>query len=195
MMKKIIFASKNEGKVAEVRKILSELKIQIVSLSDVDFIGEIDEVGDSFEENAKIKAVEVFNKYKLPTIADDSGLVIEQLNGEPGIFSARYAGINADDKANNDKLLKNLNNKPEPHRAKFVCSAVYYSGEEIYTALGEVHGKIIGKARGTNGFGYDPLFIPDGYSKTTAELDPDVKNIISHRFKAFDQIKKYLLPV
>jgi len=194
-MKKIIFASGNEGKVAEVRKILSELNIQIVSLRDVDFIGEIEENGDSFEENAKIKAIEIFNNYKLPTIADDSGLVAEQLNGEPGIYSARYAGIDSDDEANNIKLLENLSSKPEPHRAKFVCSAVYYSGEEIYTTVGKVHGKIISKARGTNGFGYDPLFVPDGYSRTMAELDPGTKNSISHRFKAFDQIKKHLLSI
>ncbi len=194
-MKKIIFASGNEGKVAEVRKILSELNIQIVSLQDVDFMGDIEENGDSFEENAKIKAIEIFNNYKLPTIADDSGLVVEQLNGEPGIYSARYAGIDSDDEANNIKLLKNLSSKPEPHRAKFVCSAVYYSGKEIYTTVGEVHGKIISKARGTNGFGYDPLFVPDGYSKTMAELDPGTKNSISHRFKAFDQIKKHLLSI
>ena len=194
-MKKIIFASGNEGKVAEVRKILSELNIQIVSLLDVDFIGEIEEKGDSFEENAKIKAIGIFNNYKLPTIADDSGLVVEQLNGEPGIYSARYAGIGSDDEANNIKLLENLSSKPEPHRAKFVCSAAYYSGKEIYVTVGEVYGKLISEARGTNGFGYDPLFVPDGYSKTMAELDSRTKNSISHRFKAFDQIKKHLLSI
>lgn len=194
-MKKIIFASGNEGKVAEVRKILSELNIQIVSLLDVDFIGEIEENGDSFEENAKIKAIGIFNNYKLPTIADDSGLVVEQLNGEPGIYSARYAGIGSDDEANNIKLLENLSSKPEPHRAKFVCSAAYYSGKEIYVTVGEVYGKLISEARGTNGFGYDPLFVPDGYSKTMAELDSRTKNSISHRFKAFDQIKKHLLSI
>ncbi len=194
-MKKIIFASGNEGKVDEVRKILSELNIQIVSLHDVDFMGEIEENGDSFEENAKIKAIEIYNNYKLPTIADDSGLVVEQLNGEPGIYSARYAGIDSDDEANNIMLLENLNSMPEPHRAKFVCSAVYYSGKEIYITFGEVYGKIISKARGTNGFGYDPLFVPDGYSKTMAELDSGTKNSISHRFKAFDQIKRHLLSI
>ncbi len=194
-MKKIIFASGNEGKVAEVRKILSELNIQIVSLLDVDFIGEIEENGDSFEENAKIKAIGIFNNYKLPTIADDSGLVVEQLNGEPGIYSARYAGIGSDDEANNIKLLENLSSKPEPHRAKFVCSAAYYSGKEIYVTVGEVYGKLISEARGTNGFGYDPLFVPDGYSKTMAELDSRTKNSISHRFKAFDQIKKHLFSI
>ena len=193
MMKKIIFASGNKGKIAEVKRILGELDIPILSLYDINFEGEIVENGNSFEENAKIKAIEIFNSYNLPTIADDSGLVVEQLNGEPGIYSARYAGIDSDDATNNIKLLENLSNKPESHRAKFVCSAVYYSGEEIYTTVGEVHGKIISKARGRNGFGYDPLFVPDGYAKTMAELDPEIKNSISHRFKAFDQLKKHLL--
>ncbi len=192
-MKKIIFASLNEGKVDEVRKIFSGLSITVVSLRDVDFLGEIEENGNSFEENAKIKAVEIYNKYKLPTIADDSGLVVEQLNGEPGIYSARYGGANSTDEANNKKLLHKLNNKPEPHYAKFVCSAVYCSGKEIYTAIGEVAGTIIKKPRGSNGFGYDPLFIPDGYSKTMAELDSKIKNSISHRFNAFNKIKKHLI--
>ncbi len=195
MMKKIIFASGNKGKIAEVRKILGELDIPILSLHDINFEGDIEETGTSFEENAKIKAIEIFNNYKLPTIADDSGLVVEQLNGEPGIYSARYAGIDSDDAANNVKLLENLSIIPEPHRAKFVCSAVYYSGEETYSATGEVNGKIISKARGINGFGYDPLFVPDGYSKTMAELDPEIKNSISHRFKAFDQLKTHLLSI
>jgi XTP/dITP diphosphohydrolase len=195
MMIKIIFASGNKGKIAEVRKILGELGIPILSLHDINFEGDIEETGNSFEENAKIKAIEIFNNYNFPTIADDSGLVVEQLNGEPGIYSARYAGIDSDDAANNIKLLGNLSSKLEPHRAKFVCSAVYYSGEETYTAVGEVNGKIISKARGINGFGYDPLFVPDGYSKTMAELDPEIKNSISHRFKAFDQLKKHLLSI
>jgi len=194
-VKKIIFASGNKGKVAEVRRILGELDIPILSLHDIGFKGDIVETGKSFEENAKIKAIEIFNTYNFPTIADDSGLVVEQLNGEPGIYSARYAGIDSDDEANNIKLLENLSSKTEPHRAKFVCSAVYYSGEETYTAIGEIHGKIISKARGVNGFGYDPLFVPDGYAKTTAELDPTIKNSISHRFKAFDQLKKHLLSI
>ena len=194
-MKKIIFASGNKGKIAEVRKILGELDIPILSLHDINFEGDIEETGNSFEENAEIKATEIYKMYKLPTIADDSGLVVEQLNGEPGIYSARYAGIDSDDAANNIKILENLSSKSEPHKAKFVCSAVYYSGEKTYSAVGEVNGKIISKERGINGFGYDPLFVPDGYSKTMAELDPEIKNSISHRFKAFDQLKKHLLSI
>ena len=191
-MKRIIFATKNEGKVREVRDILKNLKTKILSLSDVDFSGDVEETGSTFEENAKIKAKEIFEKYKMPVIADDSGLVVEQLNGEPGIYSARYAGADAMDKQNNDKLLNQLKNFPEPHAAKFVCAAVYYNGTEFTTAFGEVKGRVIHQERGTNGFGYDPLFIPDGYTQTTAELEPAVKNKISHRYKAFRKLKNLI---
>lgn len=191
-MKKIIFASQNKGKVEEVRHILNDLDIQIVSLSDIDGTIDIEETGTTFKENAFIKAKEVFDKFKIPTIADDSGLVVEQLNGEPGVYSARYAGKQCDDHANNEKLLTELKNYSEPHPAKFVCAAVYYDGKEKINAMGEIHGKIIDEERGKNGFGYDPLFIPIGYSVTTAELEPDVKNKISHRFNAFNELKKFL---
>ena len=191
-MKKIIFASQNLGKVEEVRHILNDLNIQIVSLSDIDGSIDIEETGTTFEENAFIKAKYVYDKFKIPTIADDSGLVVEQLNGEPGVYSARYAGVQCDDHANNKKLLEELKNYPEPHHAKFVCAAVYYNGKEKVKAIGEIHGKIIDKERGKNGFGYDPLFIPEGYSVTSAELEPEVKNSISHRFNAFNELKKFL---
>ena len=190
-MKKIIFASQNKGKVEEVRHILNDLDIQIVSLSDIDGSIDIEETGTTFEENAFIKAKYVYDKFNIPTIADDSGLVVEQLNGEPGVYSARYAGEDCDDHANNEKLLAELKNHPEPHRAKFVCTAIYYDGKEKINAMGEIHGKIIDEERGNNGFGYDPLFIPNGYSVTTAELEPDVKNRISHRFNAFNELKKF----
>jgi len=144
-----------------------------------------------FEGNAKIKAEIIFNTFKLPTIADDSGIVALQLGNEPGIYSARYAGENANDEENNIKLIERLKSFPEPHNAKFVCAAVYYFGADFIVAMGEIAGSIIKKPRGTNGFGYDPLFLPDGYEKTTAELPPEIKNKISHRFKAFNQLKKY----
>ena len=191
-MKKIIFASQNLGKVEEVRHILNNLDIQIVSLSDIDGSIDIEETGTTFEENAFIKAKYVYDKFKIPTIADDSGLVVEQLSGDPGVYSARYAGEDCDDQANNKKLLAELKNYPEPHRAKFVCAAVYFDGKRKIDAMGEIHGKIIDEERGKNGFGYDPLFIPDGYSVTSAELEPEVKNNISHRFDAFNKLKKFL---
>jgi XTP/dITP diphosphohydrolase len=192
-MKRIIFASKNEGKVKEVRNILDGVKIHILSLSDVDFIGDIEETGNTFDENAKIKAKVIFDEYKIPVIADDSGLSVDQLNGDPGVFSARYDGLSATDNQNNIKLLKNLEKFPEPHKAKFVCAAVYYFGTDFFTALGEVNGVIIKKSRGTNGFGYDPLFVPAGFKQTMAEINSEIKNKISHRFKAFNQLKKYIL--
>jgi XTP/dITP diphosphohydrolase len=143
-------------------------------------------------ENAKLKAEAVYKKYNTPTLADDSGLVVEQLNGKPGIFSARYAGENTTDERNNSKLINELKNFPEPHKAKFVCSAVYFDGEIFLSGYGEVRGKIIDKPRGVNGFGYDPLFVADGYTKTMAELDAEVKNKISHRAIAFNELKKLI---
>ena len=192
-MKEIIFASKNEGKVKEVRHILNGIKVKILSLNDVGFVDEIHETGDTFEENAKIKAEAVYRKFNMHTIADDSGIVALQLGNEPGVYSARYAGEDANDEQNNKKLLHRLSSFTDPHKAKFVCAAVYYFGADFIETKGEVKGVIIKEPRGINGFGYDPLFLPDGYDKTTAELPPEIKNKISHRFKAFDQLKKYLM--
>jgi len=191
-MRKVIFASQNEGKAKEVVQILNGLDIQIVSLADMGEQIEIIEDGDSFEANAIIKAKQVYYKFKLPTIADDSGLVVEQLNGAPGIYSARYAGEDGNDIANNKKLLAELKKYPKPHVAKFVCAAVFYDKQEHHTAVGEFKGRIIDEEKGTNGFGYDPLFVPDGYSITSAEMKPELKNSISHRFYAFNKLKKIL---
>ena len=191
--KEIIFASKNEGKVKEVRHILDGINTKILSLNDVGFKDEIPETADTFEGNAKIKAKVIYDKFKLPTIADDSGIIALQLGNEPGVISARYAGENATDEENNRKLLQRLSSFPEPHKGKFICAAVYYFGADFIVAMGEIAGRIIKELRGTNGFGYDPLFLPDGYDKTTAELPPDIKNKISHRFRAFNQLKKHLL--
>lgn len=191
-MKKVVFASANKGKVSEVNHILDDLELNLVSLADMPEPVEIIEDGNSFEENAIIKAVKVFEKFNVPVIADDSGLVVEQLNGAPGIYSARYAGDDSSYAANNKKLLKELIKHPEPHSAKFVCAAVYYDGKESITALGEFKGRIIDEERGANGFGYDPLFIPDGYSITLAEMEPGLKNRISHRYIAFKKLKNIL---
>ena len=193
MKKRIIFASKNEGKVKEVRHIFNGINAEILSLNDAGFKEDIPETADTFEGNAKIKAEVIYNLFKLPTIADDSGIVAMQLGNEPGIYSARYAGENASDEQNNSKLLEKLKSYSEPHKGKFVCAAVYYFGADFIVAVGEIIGSIIKEPRGSNGFGYDPLFLPDGYDKTTAELTLEIKNRISHRFKAFNQLKKYLL--
>jgi XTP/dITP diphosphohydrolase len=128
----------------------------------------------------------------MPVIADDSGLVVDQLNGEPGVCSARYSGPNATDLQNNMKLINAVKYLHEPHLAKYVCSAVFYNGGKYLTAEGEEKGTIILNAKGVNGFGYDPLFIPENYSLTMAELDPKEKNKISHRAKAFNELKEQL---
>jgi XTP/dITP diphosphohydrolase len=189
---KIIFASKNNGKIREVKDILSGTNLEIVSLLDLNDNENIIEDGMTFEENAMKKASHVFNKYKIPVIADDSGLVVNQLNDGPGVFSARYSGPNATENQNNMKLIEELKHLPEPHHARYICSAVYYNGEKYLTAEGEERGIITLNAKGVNGFGYDPLFIPENYSVTMAELDPKEKNKISHRAKAFNKLKKQL---
>ena len=191
-MPEIIFASRNKGKIQEVKDILADTGLHIISLLDLNDHEDIIEDGLTFEENAVKKASHVFNKYKIPVIADDSGLVVGQLNGRPGVHSARYSGTNATDDQNNLKLIEELKNLPEPHPAYYVCSAVYYYGDNYLTAEGKENGIIILNPRGTNGFGYDPLFIPENYSVTMAELDPKEKNTISHRAKAFNELKKKL---
>jgi XTP/dITP diphosphohydrolase len=193
MKRKIIFATKNKGKLKEVSHILGDKYFELLSLNDFNNVGEIVEDGKTFEENAIKKATYVFEKYNIPTIADDSGLAVEQLNGEPGIYSARYAGENADDEENNKILVSQLLRLPQPHKAKFVCSAVFYDGKDFLKATGEIVGQVIHEARGKNGFGYDPLFIPDGYIETMAELNLNEKNKISHRAKAFTSLLKLMM--
>lgn len=191
--KKLVFATKNLGKVREVSQLIGEKYFELLSLNDFDNVEEIIEDGNSFAENAVKKAKFVFKKFGLPVVADDSGLVVEQLNGAPGIYSARYAGINATDEENNKKLISQLIMFPMPHKAKFVCSAVYFDGEKLLESNGEISGQVIHEPRGKNGFGYDPLFIPDGYNKTSAELELEEKNKISHRSKAFKSLVKLII--
>ncbi len=190
---KLLFATKNQHKVSEVNKIFNSKYFEILSLTDFAGVPDIEETGKTFEENALIKATVIYDKSGIPVIADDSGLAVEQLNGEPGVYSSRYAGEDASDSENNAKLLEKLSGMPKPHKAKFVCAAVYYDGQNKFTVTGELHGEIIGQQRGNNGFGYDPLFVPTGYSKTLAELKPEEKNKISHRAKAFGKLEKILI--
>lgn len=191
-MPEIIFASRNKGKIQEVRNILSGSKFKIVSLLDLNDNENIIEDGMTFEENAMKKASHIFNKYKIPVIADDSGLLVDQLNGRPGVFSARYSGPDSTDEQNNMKLIEELSQLPDPHPARYFCSAVFFNGEKYLTADGEIKGIITLNPKGNNGFGYDPVFIPENYSATMAELDPSEKNKISHRGKAFKTLKKKL---
>lgn len=191
-MNSLLFASKNKGKITEVSEIFSTNGINILSLIGLDF-PKIIENGSTFEANAKIKAETVFDALRIPVISDDSGIELDQLNGHPGVFSARYAGEYASDQDNNEKLLNDLKKFDEPHLAKYVCASVYYDGKNYFSALGEVKGKIVSKRKGINGFGYDPYFIPEGYELTMAELSLYEKNIISHRAKAFKELIKIII--
>jgi XTP/dITP diphosphohydrolase len=192
-MRKIIFATKNRGKIREVKEIFKDSDIELISLLELDNVPEIIEDGLTFEENAKIKAEIIYKTFGIPTMADDSGLAVEHLGWKPGVFSARYAGENATDEENNVKLLNELVNYPEPNQAKFVCSAVYFDGNKFLTADGEVNGSIIKEPRGYNGFGYDPLFLPDGFNLTSGELSLAEKNKISHRAIAFKKLIKLIV--
>ena len=190
---KIIFATQNKGKAAEVKAIFANSSIVIISLYDLGNNIDIEEHGTTFRENAFIKAKAVYDIYREPVMADDSGLSIEQLDGRPGVYSARYSGENCTYEDNNLKVIDELKDFPEPHIAKFISYAVYYDGKNEIEAIGELPGKIIKEQRGTNGFGYDPIFIPDGYEKTISELDFKLKNEISHRARSFNQLKNKLI--
>lgn len=192
-MRQVLLATTNIGKLNDVKEILKEIEVEIISFLDFDNYPNVQETGITFLVNAELKAKAAFEKYAVPSIGDDSGLEVFQLNGEPGIFSARYAGEKSNDYKNNLKLISKLEKFSEPHLGRFVCAAVYYNGKEFQSAVGEVKGKIIKSARGNNGFGYDPLFIPEGSSKTMAELSHSEKNKISHRLKAIKELSKYFL--
>ena len=191
-MKKLIFATGNKGKLKEVKKIFSNTEYEIISLYDLGDVPEIIEDGDTYEANALIKAKAIYDIHKMPVIADDSGLSVEQLNGEPGVYSARYAGENCTYDDNNNKILEVLKPYPSPHKAKFVCSAVFYDGKNITRAFGELHGQIVSEFKGEHGFGYDPIFVPDGSSRTLAQYSSEEKNKISHRAIAFNGLKDLL---
>ncbi len=191
-MKKIIIATTNQGKLKEIKKILSGLSFTLLSLSDFENVPEVVEDKDTFFGNAEKKAFEIFNMFRIPVIADDSGLSVDQLDGRPGVYSARYAGENSTDEQNNIKLISELMGLPSPHPARFISVAVYYDGNNYISASGELIGEIILEPEGHNGFGYDPLFVPEGYSSTLAELSFEEKNSISHRAKAFNKLKEKL---
>lgn len=183
-MKMLVVATKNAGKAREYRKMFAPFDVEIKTLADFPPIT-INEDGQTFAENALIKAQTAVAAFNLPVMADDSGLVVDALNGAPGVHSARYAGDH-DDAANNAKLLRELANVPgEQRTAHFHTTilALKPDGAKLVTE-GRVDGKILQKARGNNGFGYDPLFIPDGYDCSMAELTADQKNQISHRGRA-----------
>jgi len=184
----IIFATKNLHKVEELKKIAPK-SIEIAGLPEG--IAIAPEYGETFLENAIGKAMWYMKIVKKPVVADDSGLEIDALKGFPGVFSSRFME-GEDYKKKMEKILKMLENE-ENRRARFVCYAVYASPDGIVvSAKGTVEGKISQNIRGSKGFGYDPIFIPDGYEKTFGELGEDIKNSISHRYKAFENLFKML---
>lgn len=192
-MKSLVIASHNEGKIREIKEILFDLNLDLKSLKDFPDIPEIVEDGKTFEENALKKARVVFSTLQTPVLSDDSGLEVYALNMQPGVYSARFAGEPKDYQKNNQKLLKFLENYHDDERkARFRCVVVFKTFETEQIVEGFCTGRIITELRGSGGFGYDPLFIPDGYQQTFAELPQDIKNSISHRGSAFNQIKSVI---
>jgi XTP/dITP diphosphohydrolase len=192
-LNKIVIASRNAGKVKEIKQLLEGMNLQILSATDFPQVPQFKETGNSYRENALIKAKAVYDYVKLPVIADDSGIEVNALNLAPGVYSAIYAGEDADDIKNRNKLIDEINKSADSDRsAKFVCVLVYFDGKTAVFFEGECIGKVITEERGNAGFGYDPLFIPEGYDKTFAELEQSVKNRISHRAKAVSGLIDYL---
>ncbi|GGK74425.1 non-canonical purine NTP pyrophosphatase [Planomonospora parontospora subsp. parontospora] len=198
-MRRVVLATRNTGKIVELRRILAEaaLPVEIVGLEEFPQIGDVAETGLTFAENALLKAHAVAQASGLPAVADDSGLCVDALNGMPGIFSARWSGTHGDDRANLDLLLAQVSDVPDGRRgAHFACAAALAlpSGQER-VAEGALHGSIIRAPRGTGGFGYDPVFVPEGGTRTTAELAPEEKDAISHRGRAFRALAPILAEV
>lgn len=190
---KLVVGSTNENKINEIKQVVRPLEIEVYSQEDIDEeIPEIEETGSTFEENAALKATTITELTDCFVFADDSGLEVEALNSRPGVYSARYAGPGASDKDKIDKLLNELKNKRN-RKARFVCViAIAAPDGELRTVRGEVYGKIAKEPKGGNGFGYDPIFCPDGCQKTFAELSSEEKNKISHRAIALDKAYKAL---
>ena len=193
-MMKLILASNNAKKMKELRAILSDMDVEILSQREAGCNFEVDETGTTFAENAYLKAKAVFDATGEATVADDSGLMVETLGGEPGVYSARYApgGHDATDKERHEYLLKKMGDT-ENRKAKFVSSicCLLPDGRIIRTE-GECHGRILTGPCGEGGFGYDPVFMPDGYDESMAQLGTEVKNKISHRAHALAKFKEEL---
>ena len=188
---KVILASNNKGKVKEFKEILGKYNIEVLSLKDLNFIDEIVEDGNTFRENALIKAKTIYDIYKLPVIADDSGLCVFALDEGPGIYSARYGDLETDiDRTN--LVLKNMEGETD-RRAYFHCSIIFYLGEDNYQHFeGRVYGNLDHEVKGENGFGYDVIFIPEGFADTFGIIDSEIKNKISHRALALKSFMEYI---
>ena len=189
---KIVFATNNQHKLSEIRSILGET-IEVLSLKDINCDVDIPETGKTLEENALQKAQYIYDHYHLDCFADDTGLEVEALNGAPGVYSARYAGGEGhDSEANMTKLLHELGENNN-RKARFRTVIALIQQAQVHEFEGIVEGQIIRERRGGEGFGYDPIFQPDGYNMTFAELGTDIKNQISHRARATKKLADYLL--
>ena len=188
---KLVFATNNKHKLDEVRKITAQHNIEVVSLADIHCHDEIPETADTLEGNALQKAQYLQDKFGLDCFADDTGLEVEALDNAPGVYSARYAGPGHDSEANMQKLLQEMERKTN-RKARFRTVIALIIGDKQYCFSGIVNGTITREKKGENGFGYDPIFIPEGYEQTFAELGDSVKNKISHRAKAVEQLDHFL---
>jgi len=193
-MKQIVLATRNSHKIRELKFLLNGLPLEVLTLKDFPQIGPLVEDGSTFEENALRKARQVFQQTNLATLADDSGLEVFFLNGRPGVYSARYAGVGATDEANNVRLLEEMRGVAPRRRTAQFRAVLAFVGKGFEIARdGICPGGLVEYPTGSNGFGYDPLFMPAGFSITYAQLTAEEKNRISHRSRAFDKMKPILL--
>ena len=199
-MKRLVIASNNEGKIKEIKRVLANFPVEVLSLKDMGLDIDVEEDGLTFEDNAKKKSVEIYkelikrNESNFIVMSDDSGLEVDYLNGEPGVFSARYAGEHGNDKKNNEKLLLNLSGVSDDNRkARFVCQLALINDKNEYRAVrGTVDGYILDEEKGNGGFGYDPLFFYKPLNKSFGELTMEEKNEISHRGVALQKVKEII---
>ena len=190
----IVLATRNKGKIRELARIFAhELpEVELLGTDNFPDLADVDETEDSFEGNALLKAVAVSRITKLPAIADDSGLAVDHLKGAPGIYSARYSGVHGDDEANLQKVLREMEGIAN-RRAQFVCAAAFVAPNGYQKVIrAEMVGELISQPRGANGFGYDPIFVPEGFAQTTGEMAPDLKDSISHRGKAMRELAQII---
>ena len=187
---KLVFATNNKHKLQEVRDIVGN-RVEVLSLSDIGCCDDIPETADTLQGNALIKARHIYGKYGLDCFADDTGLEVEALGGAPGVYSARYAGEECDSEANMRKLLENLTGKTNRNAQFRTVIALIINGEEMLFN-GIVKGAIATEKKGDSGFGYDPIFVPEGHSASFAQMSSEMKNSMSHRFRATQQLSDYL---
>jgi len=202
MSPQLLLATRNQGKIVEFRRILDDVApgaIELVGLDQFPDLHDVDETGTTFQENALLKAREMSEATGLPAIADDSGLCVDALNGDPGIFSARWAGVHGDDAANLAKVLAQLEGVEDSKRgAFFICVAALYipggqSQAYSHCEEGRFYGSILHQPVGTNGFGYDPIFAPQGMSISSAQMSSEEKDAVSHRGKALRAIAPFVI--